>query len=622
MGCVGCKLCALINMITYGLVKQVGPYSKNEPSSYNPGAQNTIVMSPRYPYDASGESTSIHNRSLWAARLVSDAGNLEDPKTSLQYAKAQQKKENLTIVLGNLFGNTFAVAPPTEPQQPQGRNLGKSPMVTNLFLAGLEALNYELRRQRSALEGGVSSPAWSDYSFPGVAPVTPQPYAQYPYVEDKKSATPSTAYGTPGSGASTPSSYGTPGSGTSYKTAESGASTPSSYGTATSTESVDITWAEKILSQGLAAMDVQLAESISDQQVKQEIQSDVSDVWKAISDIGSVDLEYEVARDRFQNMANEIQTAVSTTRQVQQSILAAQSPISEMAPKRILLDQSLQTAGLPTVGETPTVPRPMSTPDEAAFDILLNRLKRVYRTMEDKQFQEYYDKQIAPYTYTPERLQEENQVARRRVSELPSTPAKDPSEIALEVSPVPSVQDLTLLRSGRVSRERQKQATGPYSKALDKVRNVIDKFGVWAGQPLRFLQPGVWTPSQGISYVYPDQRGAKRERDEFLYGQKRRTVEPSQGIKRGKKQMDQETKQMRPNPTQGTKRGKKQMDQETKQMRANPSQGTKRGKKQPPKETKRTRTARPPPIDTRRKPRVDYSGMQNSSASSGSNYSG
>jgi hypothetical protein len=450
-------------MITYGLVKQVGPYSKNEPSSYNFETQNRVVMSPRYPYDPSGESTSIHNRSLWAARLVSDAGNLEDPKTSLQYVKAKQKKENLTIVLGNLFGNTFAVAPPTEPQQPQGRTLGRPPMATALFLAGLQALNYELRRQRETLSDvnrGAPSPALSEYSGPGIESVTPRPFAEYPFKEDvptpppAPSPIPVTANGTP-----------------------------------------DSEYAKQVLSAGLQMMDQTLADSVADEVIREELKSDNAKVWNAFSEISSAELEYEVARMRFENLANEIQSTVSDTRQIQQSVMVAQSPVSNLAPKTSMLNQSLQTAGIP--------PEPVSasttpvSPSIRAFDLLLKRWKSLYKTMEEVSFKELYEKKIQPNLYTKERVWEENKLAQQKIQELQSigVPESDPTVEGLKREMGQLLGDLEELKT-------QSNQEAKTRKAMETVQNVIQKYGVWTpDQPIQFLNPGVWNPSQPIQYV-------------------------------------------------------------------------------------------------------------------------
>lgn len=101
-------------MLTYGLVKQRGPYSQNYPSSYTSKSNDVTIVAPRYPYDPAGESTSIYNRSYWAARLVPDSTNLQNPKTTLYAAKAEQKQMQLQVHLDALFGNTFGVSKETQ----------------------------------------------------------------------------------------------------------------------------------------------------------------------------------------------------------------------------------------------------------------------------------------------------------------------------------------------------------------------------------------------------------------------------------------------------------------------------------------------------------------------------
>jgi len=117
-------------MLTYGLVKQRGPYAQNYPSSYTPNSNDVTIVSPRYPYDPTvGDSSSVHKRSYWAARVVPDSANLQNPKSNLYAAKSGQKQMQLQVHLNALFGNTFGVsketqtsglpAPPPPPVPPQ-----------------------------------------------------------------------------------------------------------------------------------------------------------------------------------------------------------------------------------------------------------------------------------------------------------------------------------------------------------------------------------------------------------------------------------------------------------------------------------------------------------------------
>lgn len=449
-------------MLTYGLVKQVGPYSTNAPSSYSSTANNVTVMSPRYPYNADGESTSIHQQSLWAARLVPDSANLEDPKTSLQYAKAAQKKENITIVLGNLFGNTFQATTDTQaPQQPQGRTLGRAPVATSVFLAGLDALNYELRRQQRALgdvQGGNLA-AVSEYSGPGVVTVTPQPV----------------------------------------------------YGP----EEAPVSPVARVLSAALENMDQQLANSIPDEALRQEMKSDVSNIWNAFQDGTDLELEFELAKLRFENMQEELQATWEESRRLQQSIMVAQSPISAAAPKTSMVEQAAQTAGI-----APSKVK-SKTNNFQVFDLLLNRFKTLYSTMQKKEeedFAKYYRKEIEPNVYSQEQLALQDQAAAARMNELAALegpPAVSPERAALQQG-VPTVEDLTRLRMPgaypKESKIPKKQSGGVsksrYSGPLTKMRGILQKYGVWTpDQPIQYVQPGVWNPQeQPLQFSAPPRR--------------------------------------------------------------------------------------------------------------------
>lgn len=113
-------------MLTYGLVKQRGPYARDYPQSYQ--QDNREVISPRYPFSAAdADANAYHNRSLWAARLVPDSANLENPQFKMDVLKERQKEMQLRVNLSLLFGNSFGVedaesgeAPSGMPEEPQG----------------------------------------------------------------------------------------------------------------------------------------------------------------------------------------------------------------------------------------------------------------------------------------------------------------------------------------------------------------------------------------------------------------------------------------------------------------------------------------------------------------------
>lgn len=95
-------------MITYGLVKQVGPYSSKNLgiSSYNPRARDTEIISPRYPYTPS-MGHAVYNKSRWAKRQVLDREGYANPKLRKVQATNEMKELELKTMLGKVFGATF-----------------------------------------------------------------------------------------------------------------------------------------------------------------------------------------------------------------------------------------------------------------------------------------------------------------------------------------------------------------------------------------------------------------------------------------------------------------------------------------------------------------------------------
>lgn len=100
-------------MITYGLVKQVGPYSRNYPQSYQ--ADNTEVIRPRYPYNP---VIGLGDKSRYAARQVQDKEGIANPKLRKVQAIQKNREMQVRLDLSNLFGKTFMVADEADGTQP------------------------------------------------------------------------------------------------------------------------------------------------------------------------------------------------------------------------------------------------------------------------------------------------------------------------------------------------------------------------------------------------------------------------------------------------------------------------------------------------------------------------
>jgi hypothetical protein len=107
-------------MITYGLVKQVGPYARDYPSRYIPS--NKIVMAPRYPYSP---MEGFEEKSPFAARQVPDREQLQKPKKQkLQNEIAQKQYQALvnvflpSMMFNQPFGVQNAAAPSVPPSEP------------------------------------------------------------------------------------------------------------------------------------------------------------------------------------------------------------------------------------------------------------------------------------------------------------------------------------------------------------------------------------------------------------------------------------------------------------------------------------------------------------------------
>lgn len=91
-------------MLTYGLVKQVGPYGRNYPQTYQ--QSNMEVIQPRYPYNP---TIGLGTKSRYARRLVEDREGMANPKLRKVRAEAKNKEMRLQMDLSNLFGRRFMV---------------------------------------------------------------------------------------------------------------------------------------------------------------------------------------------------------------------------------------------------------------------------------------------------------------------------------------------------------------------------------------------------------------------------------------------------------------------------------------------------------------------------------
>lgn len=91
-------------MITYGLVKQYGPYAKPYPTSYQ--SDDTQVIAPRYPYVPALGNT-VYNPSKWGKRQVTEMESYANPKLLQLQAGREMRDLELKSALARIFGNNF-----------------------------------------------------------------------------------------------------------------------------------------------------------------------------------------------------------------------------------------------------------------------------------------------------------------------------------------------------------------------------------------------------------------------------------------------------------------------------------------------------------------------------------
>jgi hypothetical protein len=91
-------------MLTYGLVKQVGPYARNNPQTYQ--QSNMEIIQPRYPYNP---TIGLGTKSRYAQRVVEDREGVANPKLRKVRAEQKNKEIRLQMDLSNLFGRRFMV---------------------------------------------------------------------------------------------------------------------------------------------------------------------------------------------------------------------------------------------------------------------------------------------------------------------------------------------------------------------------------------------------------------------------------------------------------------------------------------------------------------------------------
>lgn len=105
-------------MLTYGLVRQRGPYAQDYPSSYDPSVRNSQNISPRYPYNPE-IGNSVYNGSDWAKRKIVDGESYANPKLRKLQAENEMKMNEMQTFFSKLFGSNFAA------------NLSKLPHTAN-----------------------------------------------------------------------------------------------------------------------------------------------------------------------------------------------------------------------------------------------------------------------------------------------------------------------------------------------------------------------------------------------------------------------------------------------------------------------------------------------------------
>jgi hypothetical protein len=91
----------LINMITYGLVKQIGPYARDYPSTFS--RQNSVSISPKYPYNP---EIGMGRPSNYAARLVEDKDGKDQANPKLRELKYKKEKEQYAAIA--IFNQVFS----------------------------------------------------------------------------------------------------------------------------------------------------------------------------------------------------------------------------------------------------------------------------------------------------------------------------------------------------------------------------------------------------------------------------------------------------------------------------------------------------------------------------------
>jgi hypothetical protein len=89
-------------MITYGLVKQIGPYAINYPQGFS--RNNTTTIAPKYEYK-NMLGTVVYDRSEWAGRIVQDKDYFIANEQNLGKERAIFKKKQALTRLKALIEN-------------------------------------------------------------------------------------------------------------------------------------------------------------------------------------------------------------------------------------------------------------------------------------------------------------------------------------------------------------------------------------------------------------------------------------------------------------------------------------------------------------------------------------
>lgn len=310
-------------MITYGLVKQIGPYAVDYPASYK--RNNAVDIAPRYPYNS---IVGYGEKSAYAAREVEDKEGVATPK--LPQFKYQDEKKQYGVMV-NMFQPTFGLsfsvenenmygpaAPPNDgqssssgPSSPYGSmseiksDAGSEPVarLSDVLRRSSETAN-ELLSQRESLRS-LSE--------------------QFLSSENIEAPT-SSAYAADLSGSDSRPSSG---------------SSMSIDGSSYNANQV----LQPILN-ALQLMDRRLAESsISDPTTRSTVLMDIDSTYRQLTPDSA--LVRGLLELRLNDVEDEIRNVAGFTREVEEAVRSAASPVAaSTASRQSLLSQAVSTAAI------------------------------------------------------------------------------------------------------------------------------------------------------------------------------------------------------------------------------------------------------------------------------------